>query len=78
MQTLDHDQRSAVLAAPADVLWRLVSDVTRTPELSPEIRSCRWLDGATAPAVGARFEAVNAVNGKSWKNRPVVTDIEPR
>lgn len=77
MQSLDHDARSAVLAAPADVLWRLVADVTRTAEMSPEVRSCRWLDGATGPAVGARFEAVNTINGKSWKNRPVVTEVEP-
>ena len=77
MQTLDRDVRSAVLAAPPDVVWALVSDVTRTPELSPEISSCRWLDGHTGPAVGARFEATNTVNGKSWKNRPVVTAAEP-
>ena len=77
MQNLDNDRRSAVIAAPADALWRLVSDVTRTPEMSPEIASCRWLDGATGPAVGARFEAVNTINGKSWKNRPVVTVAEP-
>ena len=77
MQTLDRDERSAVLPAPADVLWALVSDVTRTPELSSEISSCRWLDGATGPAVGARFEATNTVNGKSWKNTPVVTAADP-
>lgn len=77
MQQLDHDQRSDVLPAPAPVLYAIVSDVTRTPELSPEVSACRWLGGATGPAVGARFEAVNTVRGKSWKNRPVVTDVEP-
>jgi hypothetical protein len=77
MQILDHDQRTAVIPAPPDVVWAVVSDVTRTPELSPEISSCRWLDGHTGPAVGARFEATNTVNGKSWKNRPVVTAAEP-
>lgn len=78
MQTLDRDSRSAVLAAPPDRLWTLVSDVTRTPEISPEVMACRWLGGASGPAVGARFEAVNTVNGKSWKNRPVVTCVEPQ
>lgn len=77
MQHLDRDARSAVLPAPAQLLWQVVSDVTRTPEMSPEIAACRWLDGASGPAVGARFEAVNTVNGKSWKNRPVVTEVEP-
>lgn len=77
MQQLDHDRRSAVLAAPTAELYRIVSDVTRTPEYSPEIASCRWLGDATGPAVGARFESVNTTNGKSWKNRPVVTEVEP-
>jgi hypothetical protein len=39
---------------------------------------CTWLDGATGPAVGARFEAVNTTEaGKTWKNRPVVTAAVP-
>lgn len=76
MQTLDRDQRTLVVPASADALWEIVSDVTRTPELSPEIRECGWVEGATGPAVGARFVATNTVNGKSWKNRPVVTAAE--
>lgn len=77
MQSLDRDAHSRVIAAPADVLWRIVSDVTRTPEFSPEVTACQWDGGATAPVVGARFEATNCVNGKSWKNHPVVTAAEP-
>ncbi len=77
MQQLDRDEVSTVIAAPPKQVYDLVADVTRTPEFSPEIVSCRWLDGATGPAVGARFEAVNRnVHGrnqdKTWKNRPVV------
>jgi ribosome-associated toxin RatA of RatAB toxin-antitoxin module len=77
MQTLDRDERSAVVPAPADRLWELVADVTRTPQMSPEVTACRWLDGAAGPAVGVRFEATNTVKGRSWKNRPVVTAVEP-
>ena len=78
MQTLDRDEVSTVVAAdPADV-YALVADVTRTPQFSPEVTSARWLDGATGPAVGARFEAVNrAGNARSWRNRPVVTVADP-
>ena len=73
MQTLDRDSAEIVVAAPAEVVYDLVADVTRTPELSPEVVSVRWLDGATGPAAGARFEAVNASgSGRRWKNRPVV------
>jgi len=78
MQTLDRDEVSIhVDARPQDV-YALVSDVTRTPEYSPEVVRCTWLDGATGPAVGARFEAVNKVPKRpAWKNRPVVTAAEP-
>ncbi|TFV87368.1 SRPBCC family protein [Blastococcus sp. CT_GayMR16] len=78
MQTLDRDEVSTVVAAPPEDVYALVADVTRTPEFSPEVVSCRWIGGATGPAVGARFEAVNQnESGRTWKNSPVVTVAEP-
>lgn len=78
MQTLDHDHVSWHVDAPPMVVYALVADVTRTPQFSPEILRCTWLDGATGPAVGARFEAVNKVSrGPAWKNRPVVIAAQP-
>src|SRR5687768_1518212 len=78
MQTLDRDEVSTVVAASPETVYALVADVTRTPEFSPEVTSCSWLDGASGPAVGARFEAVNrSPAGKTWKNRPVVTVADP-
>jgi hypothetical protein len=78
MQSLDRDQISLHMdASPADV-YALVADVTRMPEFSPEILSCTWLDGATGPAVGARFAARNRVSsGFKWTNKPVVIATEP-
>jgi len=77
-QDLDHDSASIRIEAPADEVYQLVADVTRTPEFSPEILSCRWLDGAHGPAVGARFAAKNKVpNRPPWTNKPVVTAVEP-
>lgn len=77
-QDLDNDSASIRIEAPADEVYQLVADVTRTPEFSPEILSCRWLDGARGPAVGARFAAKNKVpNRPAWTNRPVVTVVEP-
>ena len=74
MQSLDRDTAEIVIAAPPVEIYDLVADVTRTPEFSPEVARVRWLGGATGPAVGARFEAVNVNSrGKRWKNRPVVT-----
>jgi hypothetical protein len=78
MQSLDRDEVEITVAAPPETVYALVADVTRMPELSPEVVGCRWLDGATGPAVGARFEAVNArAGGRQWRNRPVVTVAEP-
>ena len=78
MQDLDHDSVSLHIAAPADEIYELVADVTRTPEFSPEILKCTWLDGATGPVVGARFAAVNKVPKRpAWTNKPVVTAVEP-
>ena len=36
-------------------VWELVSDITRMGEYSPEVFEAEWLDGATGPAVGARY-----------------------
>ena len=78
IQSLDHDGVSLHMHARPEDVYALVADVTRTPEFSPEILECTWLDGATGPAVGARFKARNKVpNRPSWNNKPVVTVVEP-
>jgi hypothetical protein len=78
MQTLDHDSVTMHIEAPAESIYELVADVTRTPEFSPEILWCKWLDGATGPVVGARFAARNKVPRRpAWTNKPVVTIVEP-
>ena len=77
-QQLDTDTVSLHMDAQPDAVYAFISDVTRTPEISPEILECTWLDGATAPAVGARFKARNKVpNRPSWPNKPVITVVEP-
>jgi uncharacterized protein YndB with AHSA1/START domain len=77
MQALDHDDVRMVMAAPPHTLYELIADVTRMPEFSPEIVECRWLDGATGPAVGARFAARNKfTRGPSAVNKPVITALE--
>ncbi len=73
-----HDSVSIDIEAPPDVVYGLVSDITRMGEWSPETRSCRWARGAPGPAVGARFKARNkGRRGPSWFNTPTVTAAEP-
>ena len=51
-------QASVTLHIDADPIrvWELVSDITRMGEYSPEVMEAKWIDGATGPAVGARYK----------------------
>ena len=51
------------MAASPEVVWDLVSDVTRIGEFSPETFEAVWLGGATGPEVGARFKGHVKRNG---------------
>jgi hypothetical protein len=67
-----------MLATPEDI-WALVSDVTRIGRYSPETFEAEWLDGATGPAVGARFRGHvkrNGIGPVYWTTC-VVTVSEP-
>ncbi|HLX88336.1 MAG TPA: SRPBCC family protein [Acidimicrobiales bacterium] len=78
IQNLDTDTVSIRIDARPEEVYAAVADVTRTPEFSPEILECVWLEGATGPAVGARFKARNKVpNRPAWHNKPVVTVVTP-
>jgi len=59
-----HDSVTVHMAAPPDRIWELISDVTRIGSYSPETFEAEWLDGATGPAVGARFRGHVKRNGK--------------
>jgi hypothetical protein len=66
-----------VIAAPADVLYAMVSDVTRMGEWSPHTFAARWLDGATGARVGARFEGDNREEAGRWTLPATVLAAEP-
>ncbi len=51
------------MQAPPQVVWDLVSDVTRIGEFSPETFEAEWTHGATGPEVGARFRGHVKRNG---------------
>lgn len=77
-QQLDGDSVSRHIKASPRALYAILSDVTRTPELSTDIVHCEWLDGATGPAVGARFKATNKFGrGPQVSNTPVVIAADP-
>ena len=61
------------VGAPAGLVYDLVTDVPRMGEWSRETSSCRWLDGATGPAVGARFTGSNHRGPLRWSTACTVT-----
>jgi hypothetical protein len=68
---------SSEVKADAATVWRLVSDVTRMGEWSPETTSCRWLGSADGPAPGARFSGTNRKGLRVWRTTCTVTDATP-
>lgn len=68
---------SRTINAPADELWKMVSDITRMGDWSPETTSGAWVKGASGPTVGARFKGDNRNGSKSWSIVCEVTACEP-
>ena len=64
-------EASVDIAASADAVWRVISDVTRTPEWSPACYRVEWLEE------GRRFRGYNKLNGARWSRECVVTESEP-
>ena len=73
------DSVTVHMAAPPERVWELVSDITRIGDFSPETFEAEWLDGATGPAVGAKFRGHVKRNGKGpiYWTTCVVTASEP-
>lgn len=65
------------IAAPAEQVWSMVSDVTRMGEWSPENEGGTWLGDATGPRPGAKFRASNRIGKKKWKTVATVVDSDP-
>ncbi len=58
------DSVTVHMNASPQAVWELVSDVTRIGSYSPETFEAEWTDGATGPAVGARFRGHVKRNGR--------------
>lgn len=66
------------VASTPDALWRLVTDLPRMGEWSPENRGGEWIN-AKGPAVGVRFKGRNKNGKRSWSTTvEVIRCDEPR
>ena len=74
-----HDSVTVHMKATPEAIWALVSDVTKIGRYSPETLEAEWLDGATGPAVGAKFRGHVKRNGRGpmYWTKCVVTASEP-
>jgi len=64
-------------AVPARV-WELVSAIEVMPATSTELQSVEWLDGATEPALGARFAGRSRHEAMGeWESTSYVVELEP-
>ncbi|MFE2535451.1 SRPBCC family protein [Streptomyces sp. NPDC059371] len=71
------DVRTRIDAPPRRV-WDLVSDIRLMPDLSAELQSVEWLDGVTAPCVGARFVGRSRHESLGeWETTSYVVECEP-
>ena len=70
-------EASVVVRADAGRVWSMVTDVTRMGEWSPETERAEWIDGATGPAVGARFKGHNRKGRARWSTTCEVVESEP-
>lgn len=72
--TVEVSQRIAV---DPDTAWAAVTDITLPLRFSPELQDVAWLDGASEPVVGARFEGRNRNEHLGeWTTTCTVTEVD--
>ena len=68
---------SLEIAAPAETVYAVVTDLPDLPRWAAETVACQWIGGATGPAVGARFRGANRRGPLRWSTTCTVTEAEP-
>jgi hypothetical protein len=77
MPTATTGEAGIRITASPGVVYDLIVDVTRMGERSPECYRCEWIDGATSPAVGARFRGHNRLGLIKWSTTCEVMAADP-
>jgi hypothetical protein len=65
-------QESIQIAAPADLIYDMVADVTSTGDRSPECRRVEWLGEPARAVTGARFRGQNRWRGFTWSRNATI------
>ena len=69
--------KSIVIHASEEVVYDLVADPMQMAEWSPECVRCQWIDGATQPAVGARFRGTSRNGRRRWTTTSTIVEMRP-
>jgi uncharacterized protein YndB with AHSA1/START domain len=64
------------IAAPPEVVYAAIADITRMGEWSQECYGCEWHQGFDAPVVGATFDGHNRNGAHEWTSQGKVIDAE--
>jgi uncharacterized protein YndB with AHSA1/START domain len=73
----DRIEISRDIAAPPEVVYAAISDVTRMGEWSEECYACEWHEGVDGPAVGATFDGHNRHGDNEWTTQGKVIEAQP-
>jgi hypothetical protein len=75
-----HVAVSVDVAASPEVVWGLISDLSRMGEWSPECTGVDWKGaspGPAGPSVGAVFKGRNRIGIRRWSSRGTIVSAEP-
>ncbi len=70
-------EASVEIQAPVEVVWSLISDVTRMPEWSPQVQSVRLRSGFDDVRLGTEFTNRNTLGELDWVTHGEVTTFVP-
>ena len=73
----DRIEISRDIAAPPEVVYAAIADVTRMGEWSEECYACEWHEGVEGPAVGATFDGHNRNGEHEWTSQGTVIEADP-
>ena len=73
----DNVTATCEINASAEQVWKMVSDLPRMGEWSPENEGGVWLKGADGPKEGVKFRGSNRQGKRRWKTIATIIDVEP-
>ncbi len=65
------------IEASPEIVYAILTDLTRISELSPECYKAEWENGSTGAVVGARFRGYNQNGNHKWDQGCVVVAADP-